>query len=329
MSKRLFVFAIGGSGERVLRSFTMMLASGATTFDGYDVYPIIIDYDGENGDKKRIENLLGVYDKVHNAAFVKDGMNAQSNRFFAAKLCTLGDKNSYVFPFNVAERNSFRAYIGYDDLTEGIKTTKSLLESLYNSSELNLEMNQGFLGKPNLGSVVLHQIKDATVFQNFKNVFSPKDGDKVVVIGSLFGGTGAAGIPEIVKAIKGIGGESVKNIATILVLPYFAPNADGDNAAIQHKGFNSKTKVALNFYEDSGLKGTIDKVYYVGDPLRTNICYNAGNTGQKNNANLVDLIAAMMIEYYVAKRGGTKKEFAFSINADITKKRRFFCSQFR
>lgn len=327
MSERLFVFAIGGSGERVLRSFTMMLASGATTFDGYDVYPIIIDYDSENGDKKRIENLLDVYDKVHNAAFVKDGMNAQSKRFFAAKLCTLGNQNSYVFPFNVPNSNSFKAYIGYDNLTEGTQTTKSLLGSLYNSSELDLKMDQGFLGKPNLGSVVLHQIKDAAVFQDFKNAFKPSDGDKVVVIGSLFGGTGAAGIPEIVKAIKGIGGENV-NIATILVLPYFAPNAGGDNAAIQHKDFNSKTKVALNFYKDSGLKKSIDKVYYVGDPLRTDICYSEGNTGQKNNANLVDLIAAMMIEHYVEERGGTKKEFAFSINADITKKGRFFVHNF-
>ena len=50
---KLFIFAIGGTGERVLRSTAMLLASGAPAFDNYEVFPIIIDYDKKNADSCR------------------------------------------------------------------------------------------------------------------------------------------------------------------------------------------------------------------------------------------------------------------------------------
>ena len=48
--KRIFIFGIGGTGCRVLRSLNFLLAAGIRGF-GYDteVFPIIIDYDKENG----------------------------------------------------------------------------------------------------------------------------------------------------------------------------------------------------------------------------------------------------------------------------------------
>lgn len=42
---KLFVFAIGGTGERVMRSLTMLMAAGLHTLTNYEVFPIIIDYD--------------------------------------------------------------------------------------------------------------------------------------------------------------------------------------------------------------------------------------------------------------------------------------------
>lgn len=52
MSK-LFLFAVGGTGARVLRSFTMLIASGLQGFDSStEIVPIIIDHDRQCGDKK-------------------------------------------------------------------------------------------------------------------------------------------------------------------------------------------------------------------------------------------------------------------------------------
>lgn len=321
---KLFVFAIGGTGERVLRSFTMVLASGAPTFDNYEVFPIIIDYDTDNADKARTVNLLQNYAAVHDAAFTQHSaasdLKGQSGQFFAAKLRNLHGLDNYVFPFHPAtEHEKFREHIGYDQLAGETLGTAKLLTSLYDESkrsdtELNLDMTVGFKGNPNIGSVVFHTINNTDEFAAFRARFQPESGDKVVIIGSLFGGTGASGIPEIVKAIDGMKNDA--KIATILVLPYFAPMERKDGA-IQASRFNSKTKAALSFYKDSGLMDKIDKIYYVGDPYPTVIPYSEGGKDQINNANFVELIAAMMIEHYVAGRNADKKEFKFSPDANI------------
>lgn len=321
---KLFVFAIGGTGERVLRSFTMVLASGAPTFDNYEVFPIIIDYDTDNADKARTVKLLQNYAAVHDAAFTQHSaasdLKGQSGQFFAAKLRNLHGLDNYVFPFHPAtEHEKFREHIGYDQLAGETFGTAKLLTSLYDESkrsdtELNLDMTVGFKGNPNIGSVVFHTINNTEEFAAFRARFQPDSGDKVIIIGSLFGGTGASGIPEIVKAIDGMKNDA--KIATILVLPYFAP-MERKAGAIQASRFNSKTKAALSFYKDSGLMDKIDKVYYVGDPYPTVIPYSEGGKDQINNANFVELIAAMMIEHYVAGRNSDKKEFKFSPDANI------------
>lgn len=323
---KLFLFAIGGTGERVLRSLNMVLASGAPTFDNYEVFPIIIDYDKDNADKDRTVKLLQNYAAIHYAAFTRHGQttgqDGRNNQFFAAKLSCLHGLTNYVFPFQPATPNEkFREHIGYDNLAGDTMLTKDLLKSLYDESdradtELNLNMTVGFKGNPNIGSVVFHTIKDTAEFRIFNGNFQPEAGDKVVIIGSLFGGTGASGIPEIVKAINDRQPDAKAAVSTILVLPYFAP-MERRGGAIKASRFNSKTKAALSFYDDSGLKDMVGKIYYVGDYYSTVIPYSEGGNDQINNANIVELIAVMMIEHFVAGRGGRDKEFKFSPDANI------------
>jgi len=163
---KLFIFAIGGTGERVLRSFTMVLASGAPTFDNYEVFPVIIDYDTDNADKVRTVELLKNYSAVHDSAFTRHSatsdLKGQSGQFFAAKLRNLNGLENYVFPFYPATDNEkFREHIGYDQLSGNTMGTADLLTSLYDESkradtELNLDMTVGFKGNPNIGSFSLN-----------------------------------------------------------------------------------------------------------------------------------------------------------------------------
>ena len=48
---KLYVFGIGGTGARVVKSLTMLLASGVKT--NYDIVPILIDPDRAGGDLNR------------------------------------------------------------------------------------------------------------------------------------------------------------------------------------------------------------------------------------------------------------------------------------
>ena len=65
---RLFVFAIGGTGSRVIKSLSMLLASGVQPKDSdtkYEIVPIIIDPHKSNEDLKRTDRILGYYEKIH------------------------------------------------------------------------------------------------------------------------------------------------------------------------------------------------------------------------------------------------------------------------
>lgn len=316
---KLFVFAIGGTGERVMRSFTMLLAAGVPTFDNYEVYPILIDYDDKNEDKKRTMTLLGNYQAAHDSAFKRHGM--ASNQFFASKMVQLSGLTNFVFMYKPENgKKKFRDHIGYTNLSGELLGTKNLLDTLYDNSddpttELNLDMTVGFRGNPNIGSVVFHRLKERQEFQNFKTAFQPTQNDKVIIIGSLFGGTGASGVPELVQAIREA--KPAAKIATLLVVPYFAP-AHKDGGAIDARRFDAKTKAALSYYDDSDLMDKISSVYYVGDPYPTVVPYSEGGETQKNNANVVELLGAMMIEHFVRTNGeGTNKEFKYSIPVDI------------
>lgn len=314
---KLFVFAIGGTGERVMRSLTMLLAAGVPAFDKYEVYPILIDYDVENEDKKRTMNLLNNYRGVHDAAFTKHGM--ADKQFFASKMLQLNGLDNFVFAYQPeVGKKKFRDHIGYSHLSGGLLNSKNLLDTLYDNSdnlstELNLDMTVGFKGNPNIGSVVFHKLKERIEFENFKTAFNPDTQDKVVIIGSLFGGTGASGVPELVQAIRAE--KNNAKIATILVVPYFAP-ARKQGGVINAHRFDAKTKAALSYYKDSKLLDKISSVYYVGDPYPTVVPYSEGGKLQKNNANIVELIASIMIEHFL-KYQGIDKEFKYSLPVDI------------
>lgn len=77
MSK-LYVFGIGGTGSRVLRSFTMMLAAGVK-IGANEIVPIIIDPDVSNADLTRTVTLMNTYRAVRSELQFSD---EDENMFF-------------------------------------------------------------------------------------------------------------------------------------------------------------------------------------------------------------------------------------------------------
>lgn len=96
-------------------------------------------------------------------------------------------------------------------------------------------MEVGFKGNPNIGSVVLNQIAHSVDFGTFASEFI--DGDRIFIISSIFGGTGASGFPLLLKTLRT--GNNFQNyniinhatIGAITMLPYFKLKPD-DNSEI-------------------------------------------------------------------------------------------------
>ena len=313
---RLFLFAIGGSGARVLKSLTMLLASGVKSInrESFEIVPILIDPHKTNEDLKRTERLLTNYQAIVNEI----GLN---NGFFSTQITTLeniGESKSRgsSFTFNLQEvaNKRFKDYIDYNQLEEGTgKANKSLVDVLFSGKSvdkmhrqidlLDVEMDIGFVGNPNIGSVVLNQFKDSEEFKEFASNFN--ENDRVFIVSSIFGGTGAAGFPTILKNIRGamnnpkIDGKGFlrdAKIGALTVLPYFNVEIS-ENSPIQKSDFIAKTKSALHYYQ-SNVTGndSINALYYIGDSFSSSPYKNdPGEGGQKNNAHLIEMASALAV----------------------------------
>lgn len=330
---KTFIFAIGGTGSRVLRSLTMLMASGVKGMTE-DICPIIIDYDLHNGDKDRAITCMKKYSEIQN--LVANGVGAKledSNNgyrpYFSTKIGQLNGITNWSWQFNLRkemESLKYSDYIDYDKVNLYAPISQDFVNCLYDSNinsvyaELNLNMKEGFQGNPNIGSVVFNDLKGCPEFNAFSNSF--RAGDRIVVIGSIFGGTGSSGIPKIVSAIRNHSKADIKkaSLSVVLVLPYFAVNSSNDEEiSIKSNIFNSKTKAALNYYERSGLNAQINSIYYVGDKVQTKVEPHLGNKEQKNNAHIVELIGAMSVAHFItsAQNGNQRLKYKFNAANDI------------
>lgn len=287
---KLFVFGIGGTGSRVLRSLTMLLASGVK-FGADEVIPVIIDPDTANADLTRSVSLLNKYVSVHNALhFSAD----DENRFFRTKMTrTLPN---YTLHIHDTDDKRFQEFIEFSSMS---RSNQALVKMLFSDKNLESSMEVGFKGNPNIGSVVLNQIAHSDDFQAFANSFS--QGDRIFIISSIFGGTGASGFPLLLKTLRQ--GEHFANhelinnatIGAISILPYFRLEKD-ETSEIDSSTFISKTKSALAYYENNICKnGSIDALYYLADEFAATYKNHEGGSMQRNDAHLIEFLAATAI----------------------------------
>ena len=160
-------------------------------------------------------------------------------------------------------------------------------------------MEVGFKGNPNIGSVVLNQISNSDDFNAFANEFS--DGDRIFIVSSIFGGTGASGFPLLLKTLRN--GKDFPNydiinrctIGAVTILPYFKllPNEESE---IDSSTFISKTKSALAYYEHNISKNSsIDALYYLADDVAKTYENHEGGSAQQNDAHLIEFLGATAI----------------------------------
>jgi hypothetical protein len=316
---RLYVFGIGGTGSRVIKSLTMLLGSGVQ-LNGFDVVPIIIDPDQNNGDVTRTIDLLNNYKLVRSHLSFD---STSVNKFFSTKIGFSEDssRESFRLKLKDVENEEFRDFIDYQGLEQ---SDRALVSMLFSEQNLTSDMEVGFKGNPNIGSVVLNQFKESEMYARFSSTF--QQGDRIFIISSIFGGTGAAGFPLILKNIKDTD-PNVTNHATIksapvgavTVLPYFGVEKD-PNSEIDQSTFISKAKAALYYYQHN-VNNQVDTMYYIGDNIKSQYSNEEGAFSQKNDAHFVELAAAMAIVDFANQNetqlsNRTSKEFGIKSEED-------------
>lgn len=308
MTRNIYVFGIGGTGARVIRSLTMLLASGVKLKGTNKIIPVIIDVDAKNADTTRALKALEIYKLIRERGYgnredVKEG-------FFNANLNTLssikpesGNTEKPEDSFQLQFENLETSFIRYIDPKEDLvgDITMDFLEALYdntppghenfNHTELNLRLDLGFKGNPNIGSVVFNNLANTKEFQFvLKNI---GDDDRIFIVSSIFGGTGSSGFPQLVRLLQDEDRIRANVFGALTIMPYFNVT-DDKKSAINSDRFNSKTEAALTYYAKY-LKGKINCFYQLWDKPLKQYENKEGGAGQQNNAHLIEMIGATAI----------------------------------
>lgn len=304
MSRKLYLFGIGGTGSRVLKSFIMLLAAGCKLSNNFDVViPIIIDPDTSNGDLNRTKDILGKYQEIREQVNNPDDFFAQDLRTISelSNQSTGGGTDHFQMNLNNVAQATFGEYIGFNSLDENFKNAsddKSFARLLYSESNLKSNLNVGFKGNPNMGAIVLNQLTDSDDFKRFAQTFN--DGDSIFIVNSIFGGTGASGFPLLLKNLRGNldipNAAKIKdaNIGAITYLPYFELNKKDE---INSDSFDDKAKIAIDYYNRTIIKHKkVDTIYFIGNRGNTeHMEYAVGGKDQKNRAHFLEMAGALAV----------------------------------
>ena len=307
--KKVFVFCIGGTGIRVMKSITMLMAGGMDT-NGYMVVPIILDPHLDLEEKKNLHSLIDSYKTIYSNS-VNNGSSTLNHLdgFFNSEIRTISELNNTTNDTQQVAGSSekFRQYINLSNIGAN-DINNHLVSTLFSTKNLNNPLSVGFKGNPNMGTVVLgDMIEGADWFKSFKQ--HCEQGDRVFIISSIFGGTGASGYPLLEKKIKLAQNEpAVKSalMGAVTVLPYYGlkdPATTGSD--IDSANFYTKTKAALAYYQ-----GTVksDYLYYIGEKRLMQV-YENDEQKQDDKANFIELVAASALFDFLKREKPEKQQF--------------------
>ena len=288
MNKKVFVFCIGGTGERVMKSITMLMAAGMST-NGYTVIPIIIDPHLDLDEKKNLQNLIDKYIEIYKSVQL-DGKSPIGFFNSEMELISAIDTQTNNTDKALGEDRSFGEYLNIGNLNIS-SINNYLVQTMFTQDNLNSKLSVGFRGNPNVGTVVLQEmLEGASWFKSFKNHCGQHD--RVFIISSIFGGTGASGYPLLERKIRSsIESQTVSEVfmGAVTVLPYYGlTDPKKNNSKIDSGNFMTKAKAALAYYEHT-VKS--DLLYYVGETTLQAFHEN-DEQKQEDETNFTELVAA-------------------------------------
>jgi hypothetical protein len=299
-----YVIGIGGTGARVVESIVQCCAAG---FGPAELNVFLIDADDGNGNLNTTKTLVANYETC--ASHFKD-RNSPAVRLFDTRIKTPANLVWSIFKDDSA---TLLKYIHYDNLRQNDRNLADFVQVLYSDDELKTNLNEGFRGHPSIGALAMSNVIEGEdpwkSFWDDVTASSQEHEVRVFLVGSIFGGTGAAGVPtfgapDMLKfhpsaTIDAANGKSKILLGGALVLPYFtidmkdAPDAAGGNELfVTASDFPVATKAALHYYDEKAL--AFDQMYFIGDSLGQQVgAFSTGTKTQKNRPHYIELVTAL------------------------------------
>jgi len=300
--KKIYAIGVGGSGAKCLEAAIFLQALGI--YGDCELRILLVDADNANGNSQRTDKNFRTTEDAQKA--FKQGKTPLMK----------GEFRHYGIWNPLADQihsSNLASVFNKQALQAGAPPLAKLFDALYSPAEQQADLNVGFRGRPPIGSAVmsrleldeLNQTQQSLggawqqLFSNLVTDLGAGDRDEVIVhfFGSIFGGTGASGVPTLARLISNRLKQDNLRVRThaSLLLPYFGFDKpdDGDQTVFaETRFFALNTQAALQYLTEQS-EGCFDSVYLLGDHEKTAYTSSTGGASQENGAHFVELYAAL------------------------------------
>lgn len=297
---KLFVFAAGGSGMRVIEALTMLTSAGYFDEEKYTIVPILFDYDYENPSLLQAEESLWLYRQLH--------QECGPSSFFSHKITPLyHDDSSFLFDMEQEDKSllvkyHLREYFKEHDLLR--KLTESLMgdlnapESILGEHFNNTHAKSG----PAPCNYARLLMGDLSHRDDFSRLFNQvHENDAFVVVGSTYGNTGTASIFELAHSLN-MHFHSMRK-AAVLLLPFFKTTQnDNPFTKFDTEEMKMRSKDTLSFFIKHHIIDRFNCTYFI--PAQTLSWITLQSNGQKQHIpfTIFDIMAVTAISDFLRKR---------------------------
>jgi hypothetical protein len=295
MQGRQIAISIGGSGARATEALLYLCAAG---LGPEELTLVFVDADTSNFSLKNVIELVRVYQQLQ--------PDAQDDCALFRTRIALADPPMWT-PFQAGQgQPKLASYFDYSGLLARSPTrgVGQLMQALYTEDHRSAPLDDGFLGKPSIGAAILsHSIaRTQSPWTNISTAMRTHAGNgqqvSVFALGSVFGGTGAAGLPTIPKLLADSvdQGKDKVCLGAALLLPYFSFPVPSDvkqtgRVFASPDAFLLNSKESLRHYHSLG--DLFHRLYLFGaSRLAAQKSFCKGGEKQTNLPHFIELVAA-------------------------------------
>jgi hypothetical protein len=310
-----YIIFIGGTGSRCAESFLYLSATGALGLQETEI--LLLDADLANGDFIAACDLLERYKTLNNALHIA-GESATGHTLCFGKdvtgeKCVIGGNSfeSAHADFHLADLADFT----FGMAKSGHYEARQLMKALYTRAEMENEITSiGYFSHPNVGAAAIRAtiIRDddvqnpnnKTPYGNFCRMIINSlatDEVRVLLVGSVFGGSGASALPalaeDVKKQVNVSGGKAYASrlfVGAVMMLPYFTIKKDVNPAdGVNANEFPLAAKDALRYYSNDN-DNPFNRCYLLGcGVLESYENLGSGGAKQTNRPHVVEWEAAL------------------------------------
>lgn len=289
-----FVVAVGGSGAKLMQTLVHLTAAGLLPAHRRELFGLLVDPDENNGNVEECLELFKAYEQCRTQL----GTQMGATDFLSGALRLEGPYT----PLRDGRVDTLKEIFQYDKLERAGSIDAELLDLFYEAPELEMSIKQGFRGRPSIGATVLAEAVSfaRSPWSDLKERIKGRGTQgavHVLLAGSVFGGSGAAGVPTLVRLL---GAELSSQLPTLrlglaLFLPFFQfKPVPGEDIQADPAAFPTATAEALKYYHERGFLEFCHSIYCVGEEVPADVAIAAiGAAEQRNEAHFVELIAGV------------------------------------